>query len=232
MDHQACEFEKAELDRLVQALTNQDYQAVGLSLSQMVGPIEALLIYGSRSRGQATPSSDFDVLVLSEHEGHQGLRWDHGGCRLDIDVAGPSILDEPWLNRRYLANSRVIFASERVQAWLENLRTQLQRGPEAWNGPKRRRMASWLDRMLQRTQEPQLSGALRSAELAYSLPEMAVEVLGFWPGGVKENLRILEDNWPQMLGALQAWSQGASLEGAVELLKERLWPAPQVEEPT
>lgn len=96
------------------------------------------------------------------------------------------------------------------------------RGPEPWSQARRLRHAAWLQRMLRRSQGAGPLAAVRRAQLAASLPELGVELLGQWPGGAKRDLARLAEHWPELEKALLEWSEGGGLEAAVRLCRERL----------
>lgn len=62
------------LDRLVFFLRNEDWGSVVGVLEELLGPVSAVLLYGSRARGEAHANSDYDLLVVAARAG-EGFRF-------------------------------------------------------------------------------------------------------------------------------------------------------------
>ncbi|MBX3170571.1 MAG: nucleotidyltransferase domain-containing protein [Candidatus Eremiobacteraeota bacterium] len=205
------DFQTDALDRLVFFLRAEDWAALVGVLDELVGPLSAVLLYGSRARGQQHADSDYDLLVVAEQAG-EGIRFLYGGLDLDIEVASAALYAEPLEGRLY-QDCGLILRDDTgaLAAWLERLRTRRLSGPPPLSAAYRLRMAGWLDRMLRRSQHLGACGALRRAALASSLPEAALECLGRWPGSPLQNLKVLRAEWPSLHAAIEDWAGAASV---------------------
>lgn len=205
-------FKTGDLDRLVSALRADDWPLVVKLLDGLVGPASAVLLYGSRARGQEHAESDYDLLVVAS-VGGEGIRFVYGGLDLDIEVCSPAVYEEALEGRLYLDCGRILLDREGdLWSWLERLRALRGRGPAALSQGQRLRMAGWLDRMLRRARAGGTVGALRGAALASSLPEAAVVCLGGWPGSPLQNLEVLRADWPEVAAALEDWAAVGGLD--------------------
>ena len=207
---------------LTAALRAQDWSRVVQALVRLVEGVRGVVLYGSRSRGQEHEHSDYDLLVLAAQSSEE-LRREWDGLDLDVDVVDQGLFVEPLEGRLYVFPGRVLFDPERLlTAWLERLGERRAQGPEPWSQARRLRHAAWLQRMLRRSQGAGPVAAVRRAQLAASLPEHGVELLGQWPGGAQSDLACLAVHWPELEKALLEWSEGGGLEVAVRLCRERL----------
>jgi predicted nucleotidyltransferase len=205
-------FETAALDRLVESLRAEDWSAVVVVLDELVGPVLAVLLYGSRARGQQHAESDYDLLVVAEQAG-EGIRFVYGGLDLDIEVCSAAVYEEALEGRLYQDCGLVLRDSRgELAEWLERLRSRRAQGPSELTTAYRLRMAGWLDRMLRRAKAGGTVGALRGAALASGLPEAAVECLGRWPGSPLQNLEVLRVEWPEVFAVLERWAGDGRLE--------------------
>lgn len=205
-------FETAALDRLVESLRAEDWSAVVAVLDELVGPVSAVLLYGSRARGQQHAESDYDLLVVAAQAG-EGIRFVYGGLDLDIEVCSAAVYGEALEGRLYQDCGLVLRDDHGDLAeWLERLRARRAQGPALLTLAYRLRMAGWLDRMLRRARAGGTVGALRGAALASGLPEAAVECLGHWPGSPLQNLEVLRVEWPEVFAVLERWAGDGRLE--------------------
>ncbi len=206
------------LDTLAKALREERWNDGVIALQQQLRGLKAVLLYGSRARGCQHFDSDYDLLVLAE-ESSSELRRDYEGLDLDIEVVDHKLFGEPLESRLYLVPGRLIWCQEdRFVEWLAQLEQFRQAGPASWDIPQRRRQAAWLSRMWRRSQPKGCQAALRQAQLASSLPELAVQFLGGWPGGFQQDLDFLARHWPELGSLLQEWSELESRQDQLEVL--------------
>ena len=222
-------FRAQDLDRLVDSLSQADWPRVVEELLTLLGPLTAVLLYGSRSRGHQHAHSDYDLLAVGGAAG-EGLRWSYGGLDLDIELAGPALWEEPLEGRLYLSQGVILLDRDgSLRIWLERLQQRRAQGPTPLSPGLRLREAAWLERMILRSQSGDSVAALRRAALAARLPELAVEILGRWPGSPRQNLELLLVEWPALAQVLEDWARAtdpgaqlATLVRAVELCRKRL----------
>lgn len=217
------------LQDLTAALRAEDWPRAVRSLDLLVEGLEAVLLYGSRSWGEQHAHSDYDLLVLAG-QADDSFRREVDGLDLDLEVVDESLFGEPLPGRLYLAPGRLLHDQRgRLGEWLKRLSECRAVGPEPWSSSRRLRHAAWLRRMLRRSSGQGTVAAVRRAQLASSLPETGVELLGRWPGGPLRDLELLETEWPELAAILGHWAvagsvdeQLAALTEAVELCRERL----------
>jgi len=217
------------LQELTAAIRAEDWPLVVRALGALVDGLEGVLLYGSRSRAEQHPHSDYDLLVLAKRA-DDGLRREVDGLDLDIEVVDQTLFDEPLPGRLYLSPGRLLHDERgRLGQWLARLSECRSVGPQPWSPARRLRHAAWLRRMLRRSSAEGTVAALRRAQLAGSLPETAVELLGHWPGGPLQDLQLLDRHWPELAAALGRWAgaesvveQLSALTQAVRLCQERL----------
>lgn len=212
-------YSRQHLLQLTSALRARNPQACVAALQSLLGPLEAVLLHGSRARGQQHASSDYDlVVVLADPGSHrEGLRWRFDGLDLDIDVVGPGFWKEP---RTYLRGGLIWWdQGGRLKDFMERLEGLCRRGPGPLSPAQRLRMAAWLDRMLARgAQEDDLVARFRQAQLLNSLLEVALRLCNQFPQSYRPALAWLETGWPEFSRALR----GGGLEEAAALCRRRL----------
>ena len=213
------------MEILVRALQQQDWPQVVTFLRAQLAGVGAVLLYGSRSRGQEHKYSDYDLLVLAS-QADDSWRREYQGLDLDIEVCDASLYSENLEGRIYLLPGRLLYqADSAFSEWLKRLEECKLQGPRAWSESQRLRQAAWLQRMLRRSQGQDTVAALRRAQLAAALAETGVQILGHWPSGIRTDLETLQQHWPSLKSQLDQWAQSPQLrflEEAVALCRDRL----------
>jgi hypothetical protein len=158
-----------------------------------------VILYGSRALGQATPTSDYDVLAIRRggRNLHDSRRW--RGAYVDLFVH-----TEAWIRRAPAADLRRIHGGrvlvERAgygHRLLTRVRRARARGPKPLPADELRAERTWCRKMLERMRDPDrlLASYRRVALLAELLP-VYFALRGRWYDGPKPAFLWLEANDP------------------------------------
>lgn len=192
----------------------------------------AVLLYGSRARGDATPDSDWDLVGLRDDPAEV---WDarllHGHT-LDAFVYAPTAfatLDGAALRLR---EARVLTDRDgAAAALLRRLEAFYEAGPPRVSPDERRALAIWYRKTLVRIARDDLEGRLRRLSLVGDALETWHRFRGLWFGGSKAGAREMATRDPEAYAALCAalvpgapWSSLVTLAAAV--LGEAFIPPP------
>lgn len=199
-----------------------------LDLDALVGEIRrrheahTVVLYGSRARGDASPSSDVDLIAIRESGGADRDVTPWRGFALDIHVYDDATLPEGIAKHaKGLEHARVLAdaagAGQRVLARARFLLAQPRPAPE---GGHLRAYWGWADKMRARIRapDPTLRAIQRAVLVAEILPAWA-ELRARWYGGTKESIETLRVADPAAHAALlSATRPGAEAEDLERLI--------------
>lgn len=181
---------------------------------------EAVIVYGSRARGDFTPESDYDLLGIRDSGAEVRVAREEEGRFLDAFVVPRTALTgrEPeylrLLGGRVLADSPDGFAA----ALLERVAEADRRGPEPLDAAAREERHAWIRKMVARAGRGDIEARFRHSWLLYELLENYFVLRGRWYRGPKESFAWLRQHDPALLAAYEsALAPGAGISELREL---------------
>ena len=192
-------------------------QAASLLEEFLQAPVAAVLLFGSRARGEETESSDIDAVAFVEgpvpSRWSEGVRCSTSAGDLDLDVRSIALVhDERSLEERfYWHPARLLWDRDGLAApWLERLAERVKSGPSPLPPEEWGRREAWFTRMLRRIASHGHDLPLASYQRAWLLTELLQSVLprrGHWTRGARATLDWIRDHepdhyrlWVQALG--------------------------------
>jgi ribosomal-protein-alanine N-acetyltransferase len=151
------------------------------------------ILYGSRARGDATPTSDYDILgVRAEGPIERDARlW--SGVYLDLFFYPEKKLLEPDESMLHLLDGRVLFEKDNLGTrFLERLQAIFAAGPKALPPDEVNSRRVWAWKMLERARIGDSEGHFRRHWLLEALLEDFFRLRNKWYRGPKESFRYLK----------------------------------------
>jgi len=184
--------------------------------------VHTIILYGSRSRGEATAESDIDVASYADVASttRDARLWN--GMYLDAFIY-PSVRlgDAPDAEMLKLCGAQVLLDERGLaEPYLEQVSALEQQGPPALSEAEQRMRRVWVRKMLARLRRGDVEAHYRHHWLLYQLLEDYFALRGEWYRGPKRALADLLTNAPETFVAFErALVPGAPLE-ALEALAE------------
>jgi hypothetical protein len=205
-------------------------EVAAAALAQALGrEVDGVLLYGSRARGAATPTSDVDALVFASGEGRGGLRGTSAGVDLDIEVvpASSTATLDPAAWFHVAPGVPLYDPTGAVAAFLARVEQHRARGPAPMKADEISRYRVWAPRMCVRiarniATDPALA-AYQSAWLLTTLLDLYFQIRALWTRSAKESLQYWADYdppyrklWDEYASAREPPTQLAILERLTE----------------
>jgi predicted nucleotidyltransferase len=182
-----------------------------------------VILYGSRARGDATSTSDYDVLGVKESGDavRDARLWN--GVYLDIFIYPEARIREPDASLVHIKDGIVLFEKESLGSrFLERLRAIDAAGPKPLPLDEIQALKVWARKMVDRSRAGDIEGNFRRVWLLTALLEDYFLIRGTWYRGPKESLRWLERNDPAVgsayRAALEPGAELSTLEDLVTLV--------------
>ena len=184
-----------------------------------------VILYGSYARGDATETSDIDVIGIREHG---DVRFDarlFHGVYLDAFICSEEHLADPPELLLDMKAARILCQKEDMGTrLLQTLTNRLQKGPKLLRSDEIQVIQTWRAKTLARIRKGGLAGNFRRAEF---LPEMLKHLFitrGQWYPGHKAAFQWMEKERPELFHAFsEALAPGAplsALENVASLVDE------------
>jgi hypothetical protein len=184
--------------------------------------VHTIILYGSRSRGEATPESDIDV--ASYADGVESTRdarlWNE--MYLDAFVYPTARLGEaPDADILKLAGGQVLLDERGLaQPYLDRIAALEQQGPPALSEAESRMRRVWIQKMMARIRRDDIEAHYRHHWLLFQMLEDYFTLRGQWYRGPKRALADLLGYSPDAFAAFErALTPGAPF-AATEALAE------------
>ena len=177
--------------------------------------VHTVILYGSRSRGEATAESDVDVASYADvAEARRDTRlWN--GMFLDAFVYPSTRLDEaPDADMLKLCGAEVLLDERGLaETYLDRVSALEQKGPPALSAAEQQMRRVWVRKMLARLRRGDVEAHYRHHWLLYQLLEDYFALRGQWYRGPKWALADLLSNAPETFVAFErALAPGAQLD--------------------
>jgi len=209
--------ETPPLDAIVAAVDPLTPPALHAALQEVLDTrVHALLLYGSRARGEETADSDWDLLAVVEDARPAGVRRRHRDLDLDVDARTlADMVDGPADEMIHFVPSRVLWDPDGVlDPVLRRIEARRAEGPDPLPDAELARWQAWIHRMLRRiasnlAADPVLAD-YQMSWLHQELLELYFRSRRRWTMGARHALRWLATNDPDTYAPLRSAAAPAS----------------------
>jgi predicted nucleotidyltransferase len=197
---------------------DQILEAISENLRTQHG-CHTVILYGSRARGDATSTSDYDVLGIKESG--DALRdarfWND--VYLDIFIYPEAKILEPDESMLHIKDGIVLRQrADMGSRLLDRLRAIDEAGPKELPPDEIQARKVWARKMVDRSRAGDTEGNFRRVWLLTALLEDYFLIRGKWYRGPKESLQWLKRNDPRAHSAFQAALEPSAELTAIEIL--------------
>lgn len=180
----------------------------------------AIILYGSRARGDFSSESDWDYFGLGD------IKVPHDSFQINGEWIDISIDVSPNPEELIRLKSGVILHDERGEgaSLVNKVINVLKDGPKL-NVTQLRHNRNWIMKMLKRIERDDLEAKFRRSWLLMQLLEDYFMFRGIWYFGSKESLKYLKENDPETYALYEvALKQGATIDQIKELALKVILP--------
>lgn len=178
-----------------------------------------VVLYGSHARGEAAPTSDWDVLGVRSDgtKMRDARRW--RGTFLDAFIYPEKDLEEPDETMFRLMDSIVLTERDGYGTKLiQRIKDRFAAGPRPLPEDERQARLIWMEKNLDRLRVGDIEGNYRRHRLLTELLCDYFVLQGLWYRGPKESFRDLRQNEPELYGFFEAALAPAATFSEVERL--------------
>lgn len=186
-----------------------------------------VVLYGSHARGEATPTSDWDVLGVRTDgpKMRDARRW--RGTYLDAFIYPEAELKEPDETMFRLMDSVVLTERDGFGTRLiQKIKDRFAAGPRPLPEDERQARLVWMEKNLDRLRVGDVEGNYRRHWLLTAVLQDYFVLQGLWYRGPKESFRDLRVNEPELYETFQqAMASNATyteIERLVSTVRERV----------
>lgn len=183
--------------------TDTKLQKIAADLQAKFG-CHTLILYGSRARGEATETSDYDLIALRDSGEMERDARIFEGSYLDVWIYPESktqVVDESLLQ---ILRGKVLFQKEKMgDELLAKVEEIYKAGPKplpAWDIQLRR---AWVAKMLDRANASDIEADYRRHWLLFDLLENYFHLRNRWYLGPKESFKLLKKESPDAYEVFQ-----------------------------
>ena len=165
-----------------------------MALQERYNP-HTIILYGSRARGDHTPSSDIDVVCFVEGATAIGDARDFEGFYLDAWVySSDAMLASTDEFLRFADGYCLYDSAGKGEAFLKELQQRIEQGPKPLSAAEIQHTKQWVHKMLERSQSPEVESFYRLYWLAVDLLQIYFDLRGQWYFGSKKSLAWLREH--------------------------------------
>lgn len=180
-----------------------------------------IILYGSRARGEATATSDYDIIAIREKgEFERDCRL-YNGFYLDIFIYSEDAVKNPDVSLIRMKDGIILSEKNSIGSNLLNKVIAIfNAGPPQTPEWERKEISTWVHKMLDRAKQGDIEGNFRRHWLLYDLLECYFKLRDIWYLGPKESFQWLKNNDPRVYAAFDmALSPSGSLKDAESLIQ-------------
>lgn len=153
-----------------------------------------VILYGSRTRGDADHQSDYDLVALRDKEPNLSVAKVIDGLFIDAWVYADSYVDKHLVEFLRLRGGRVLFQrGNQGTKLLSQAEALYRKGPMPLRADEIQQRKTWIDKSFQRVLRGDVEGLYRRHWLLFNLLEDYFALRGLWYRGPKESFRYLEE---------------------------------------
>jgi hypothetical protein len=154
-----------------------------------------IILYGSRARGDCTPSSDIDVVCFVEGTTTIQDARDFEGFYLDAWIYGSDAISASTDDLLRLGDGYCLYDAEgRGAVFLQELQQRIQKGPKQLSVSEIQHTKQWVKKMLHRAKNSDIESLYRRYWLAVDLLQIYFDLRGIWYFGPKKSLVWLKEH--------------------------------------
>ena len=178
-----------------------------------------VILYGSHARGDATHSSDYDLLgIRAEGEFERDCRL-IDGYYLDAFIYSEFDIKKQKDSLLRIKEGVVLYQKEKLgDELMAQIKQRLQEGPPKTAAWEKHEIEQWVNKMLARAKQEDIEGNYRRHWLLFDLLECYFKLRDAWYFGPKESFSWLKANDRKVYQAFEAALQPAANLGAIEKL--------------
>ena len=180
-----------------------------------------IILYGSRARGEASTTSDYDIIAIREKgEFERDCRL-YKGFYLDIFIYSEDVVKNPDVSLIRMKDGIVLREKNSIGSSLLNKVIAIYvAGPPKTPAWERIEISSWVYKMLDRAKLGDIEGNFRRHWLLHDLLECYFKLRDIWYLGPKESIQWLKNNDLRAYSAFDvALSPSGSLNDAESLIQ-------------
>ncbi len=154
-----------------------------------------IILYGSRARGEATPTSDYDIIALREKgEMERDCRYIEGHY-LDIFIYPDTITHNPDISLIRMKDGIVLCQKDSFgDDLLKKIKSLFNKGPSKTPSWEKHEINTWVMKMFDRAEQEDIEGNFRRHWLLHDLLECYFKLRDSWYLGPKESFQWLKKN--------------------------------------
>ncbi len=154
-----------------------------------------VILYGSRARGDHTPSSDIDIVCFVEGATPSQDARDFEGLYLDAWVYSSESMSASNDDLLRVADGYCLYDLEgHGAAFLQQLKQRIEQGSKKLSASEINHLKQWVYKMLERAKSSEIESLYRRYWLAVDLLQIYFDLRGQWYFGPKKSLAWLKEH--------------------------------------
>lgn len=167
---------------------------VVIDLQEKYNP-HTIILYGSRARGDHTPTSDIDVVCFVKGATPIEDARNFEGFYLDAWVYSSDVMSASNSELLRVADGYCLYDSEgRGEVFLKELQQRIEQGPKQLSASEIQHTKQWVYKMLERSKSSDVESLYRRYWLAVDLLQIYFDLRGQWYFGPKKGLAWLREH--------------------------------------
>jgi uncharacterized protein len=192
---------------------------------QNVHDCHTAILYGSRARGDANETSDYDIFALREKDSNITVAKLVDGLYCDAFVYGDAYVEAHTAEFLRLRGGKVLFQRGHLGTKLiSKVEALYRKGPAPLRPDEIQQRKTWIDKTFGRMLRGDLEAHYRRHWLLFDLLENYFHLRGLWYRGPKESFRYLAEHDPKALGlfedAMDPKARDSEIRKLCELVKD------------
>ncbi|TAK73122.1 MAG: nucleotidyltransferase domain-containing protein [Gammaproteobacteria bacterium] len=161
-----------------------------------------IILYGSRARGEATTTSDYDILAIRDKGNLERDCRFFEGFYLDVFIYAEDAVKNPDASLIRIKDGVALCQKDNIgDELLSKVKAIFKAGPPATPSWEKQEINAWVMKMLDRAKQGDIEGNFRKHWLLHDLLECYFKLRDAWYLGPKESFQWLKNNDMQIYGA-------------------------------
>jgi predicted nucleotidyltransferase len=154
-----------------------------------------MILYGSRARGEATVTSDYDIIAIRENGSFERDCRFFNNFYLDIFVYSDDNIKKPDASLIRMKDGIVLYQKDNIgEDLIKKVKEIFKAGPPVTPLWEKHEINTWVIKMLERAKRDDIEGNFRRHWLLHDLLECYFKLRDSWYLGPKESFRWLKIN--------------------------------------